>query len=100
MTVEVKASERHKGRLTAGEITRDILKLDALRIEARARNAEILPVVLVVDVAPEENERMLPPARRLVEKEASEKNVGLFYISPLEEVVILPNDIRSTIPRV
>ncbi len=39
LAVEVKASERHRGRLAAGEIVVDVLKLEALRPEALYRGA-------------------------------------------------------------
>ncbi len=60
MAVEVKASERHLGRLRAGEIVKDIEKLQALRIEARHRGSDLLPAVVTVDTAPEASERMTP----------------------------------------
>jgi hypothetical protein len=53
---EVKASERHKGRLQPGEVKKDIYKLEALRIEAHSKGTEVLPAVVVVDTAPEANE--------------------------------------------
>jgi hypothetical protein len=34
MAIEVKASERYLGRLRAGEMVKDVLKLEALRFEA------------------------------------------------------------------
>jgi hypothetical protein len=91
MTIEVKASERHLSRLGAREIVKDILKLDALRIEARHRGSDMLPAVVVVDTAPEANERMTPEARGEVEAAARECSVGLFYVSPLDESVVLPD---------
>ena len=91
MAIEVKASERYLGRLRAGEIVNDILKLDALRIEARHRGSDVLPVILTVDTAPEANERMTSYARREVEAAARERRVCLFYVSPSDESVVLPN---------
>jgi hypothetical protein len=55
MAIEVKASERYLGRLRAGEIVKDIDKLDTLRIEARHRGSDLLPAVVTVDTAPEAN---------------------------------------------
>lgn len=49
--IEIKASERHKGRLKPGEVIEDILKLDALRTEARYRQADVLPAEIIFDTA-------------------------------------------------
>jgi len=92
MAIEVKASERHLGRLRAGEIVDDILKVDALREEALHRGgSDLLPVVVVIDTAPEANERMTSYSRREVEAAAREQGVCLFYVSPSDESVILPD---------
>lgn len=91
LAVEVKASERERERLWPGEIIEDVLKLDALGVEARHRGSDALGAVVVVDTAPEANERMTPEARRAAEAVARERGVCLFYVSPLEESVILPN---------
>ena len=91
MTIEVKASERYLGRLRAGEIVNDILKLDALRIEARHRGSDVLPGIVTIDTAPETNERMTSYARREVEAAARERRVCLFYVSPSDESVFLPD---------
>jgi hypothetical protein len=90
MAIEVKASERYLGRLRSGEIVKDILKLDALRIEARHRGADVLPAIVTIDTAPEANERMTSYARREVEAAAREHGVCLLYVSPSDESVVLP----------
>ena len=92
VAVEVKASERHQGRLTAGEIVNDVYKLDALRKEALSKGgSEPLSAVVVVDTAPEPKERMTPEARGEVETAARERRVCFFYVSPSEESVTLPD---------
>ena len=91
MAAEVKASERHLGRLRAGEIVKDIEKLQALRIEARHRGSDLLPAIVTIDTAPEANERMTPWSRDEVEVAACERGVYLFYVSPSDESVILPD---------
>jgi hypothetical protein len=64
LAIEVKASERHLGRLRPGEIVDDILKLEALQIEALHRGgSDMVPAVVTIDTAPEANERMRPEAR-------------------------------------
>lgn len=91
VAIEVKASERHRGRLLPGEIVNDVLKLEALRIEARHRGSDVLGAVVVVDTAPEAIERMRPEARRLAEEAARERGVCLFYVSPSEESMVMPD---------
>ncbi len=91
MAVEVKASERHLGRLRAGEIVKDIEKLQALRIEALHRGSDLLPAIVTIDTAPEANERMTPWSRREVEAAAQKRGVCLFYVSPTDELVVLPD---------
>lgn len=91
MAIEVKASERDKGRLKASEILKDVHKLEALRIEAlRKGGSDVLPAVVVVDTAPEARERMTAEARGEVEAVARERGVCLFYVSPTDESVIQP----------
>lgn len=88
MAIEVKASERYLGRLRAGEIVDDILKLEALRIEALNREgSDILPAVVTTDTAPEAKERMTSYPRHEVEAAARERGVCLFYVSPSDEAI-------------
>ncbi len=92
LAVEVKASERHRGRLAAGEIVDDVLKLEALRLEAlHEGGSDLLGALVVMDTAPEGKERMTLEARRTVEDAARERGVGLFYASPSEESMVLPD---------
>jgi hypothetical protein len=93
VAVEVKASERHLGRLTAREIVDDIKKLNALRTEVsnKEEGSDPLPAVVVVDTAPEPKERMTPEAREEVEAAAREHRVCFFYASPSEESVVPPS---------
>jgi len=92
VAVEVRASERHLGRLTAHEVVNDIKKLDALRTEAtNKRGSDVVPAVVVVDTAPEARERMTPEARGEVEAAAREHMVCFFYLSPSEELMTLPD---------
>ena len=108
MAIEVKASEREKKRLGPKEIVDDILKLEALRIEAlhsggsdmleplriEARDREgsgLLPAIVTIDTAPKVNEQMTREARDEVEAAARERGVCLFYVSPSDESVVLPD---------
>lgn len=58
LAIEIKASERAKSRLGAAEIKTDILKLNAHRQEVRELGSDFIPVMMVIDTAPLESERM------------------------------------------
>jgi hypothetical protein len=96
LAAEIKASERFQRRLRADEIIDDIMKLDALREEAQAREADFIPVVIVVDTAPEEVERMGSWTLTEVRDAASSRGVCFFYLSPedgffdIPEAFVLP----------
>ena len=86
MAIEVKASERSKKRLSPAEITLDIRKLAAHREEAACRGNDMLPVMLVIDSAPLEQERMTPLALVKAKELADELDVAFMYVSPEEEL--------------
>ena len=88
----IKASERFQGRLRAGEIIDDILKLDALREKAQAREADFIPVVIVVDTAPDKVERMRGWALREARDAASSNGVPFFYLSPEDQFLDVPEE--------
>ncbi len=92
MAIEVKASERHKDRLTRSEIVSDIRKLHAHREEVRHRGSDMLPVVLVIDTAPDPGERMKPGALEYSLTVAQEHGVYFYYVSPAEAKVVVPGD--------
>jgi hypothetical protein len=90
LTAEIKASERFQRRLRSGEIKKDILKLDALRLEAQAREADFIPAVIIVDTAPDEVERMGSWALEEARDAASSHGVCFFYLSPEDEFFDCP----------
>ncbi len=90
LAAEVKASERYQNRLRPGEIINDILKLDALREEARARESDCVPAVIIVDTAPEEIERMRSYGLKEARDAASKFGVCFFYLSPEDEFFDIP----------
>lgn len=90
LAAEIKASERSRHRLRPGEIIDDVLKLDALREEARAREADCVPAVVIVDTAPDEIERMRSYALREARDAASSFDVCFFYLSPGEGFFDIP----------
>lgn len=81
LAIEVKASERAGGRLRLGEIKRDILKLQAHRQEAQARNHDFIPVMMVIDTAPSLQERMTQESFAGSQSAAREAGVEFFYVS-------------------
>lgn len=86
VAIEVKASERANGRLQPSEITLDIRKLAAHREEVIAKNADMLPVMLVIDSAPDPKERMTEYALKKSYDLAKELDVGFLYVSPEHEI--------------
>ena len=97
MAIEVKASERSKGRLNQSEIVNDIRKLHAHRDEVRHRGADMLAVIMVIDTAPEPVERMKPSALKSAIVLAQEQGVYFYYVSPAEATVVLPGNETATI---
>ena len=81
LIVEIKASERFESRLTAGEIIKDIEKIAAHREEVLHLGGHFLPVMMVIDTAPETGERMVEGSRGAVARAAREHGVSLFYMS-------------------
>lgn len=86
LAIEVKASERANGRLRPAEITLDIRKLAAHREEASHQGSSMLPVMMIIDSARTENERIKPKALDQACALAKELNVAMMYISPTFEV--------------
>lgn len=90
MAIEIKASERYKGRLGVKEIIDDVLKLDAHRLEAQHRESNFLPAVMVVDTAPDPVERMRGEAVDAARSAAEERGICFFYLSGEEEFSAIP----------
>lgn len=84
--IEVKASERERGRLQPSEITLDIKKLAAHREEVQARGADVLPIMLIIDSAPLEKERMTEYALQKSQDLAEKMGVGFIYVSQNHEI--------------
>jgi hypothetical protein len=82
LAIEVKASERAGGRLRSGEIIRDIMKLGAHSEESRHRKGSFIPVMMVIDTAPEKEERMTSWALTESQNAAHEAGVEFLYVSP------------------
>lgn len=80
VAIEVKASERHLNRLGRAEICRDIEKLAAHKEEIIARGSDMTPVMLVVDTASDEEERMTEWALQESRERASEMGVLWLYL--------------------
>ena len=96
LAAEIKVSERFQGRLQAGEIVKDILKLDALRLEAQACETAFIPAVIIVDTAPDEIERMGSWALEEARDAAFSHDVCFFYLSPEDEFFDVPEEIQPS----
>jgi type III secretory pathway component EscR len=58
-SLEIKASEREKGRLQLNEIKTDIIKLKSQFTETKLKHKKEIGIgMMVIDTAPKENERM------------------------------------------
>lgn len=97
LEMEIKASERYRGRVTLGEIQQDILKLVAHREEInlakkrlRMQMPEIHLVVVVVDTAPGQDERMTKRALASAQSFASDQRVHFCYVSPDNDIFQAP----------
>lgn len=88
--IEVKASERAKGRLYFREVSSDIRKLAAHREEAQLRGYDFHPAVIVVDSAPKKAERMTPWSVSAARELSRGLGVEWRYISPDENQVDRP----------
>lgn len=91
VAIEVKASERHKGRLTEIEIVNDLKKLNAHRYEAIHRKAGFAPIMIIVDTAPEPSERMKQFAIDRCMNFATNENMGIIYIGADSYFAMLDN---------
>lgn len=82
VVIEVKASERHKGRLSSFEIVKDIQKLSAHREEVLQCGFDFYPIMLVIDSAPDKTERMTRQSVIEALKAARKLGVEWRYVSP------------------
>jgi hypothetical protein len=89
MAIEVKASERAGGRLSIAEITRDIAKLAAHREEVVHRGGGMTSVMMVIDVALSEKERMRESDVARCASMAADQGVGWLYVSPDQQCCVL-----------
>lgn len=89
VAIEVKASERYKGRLTESEIFFDIEKLAAHRNEAIYRGAGFAPIMLIIDTAPDSKERMRDTVIDSCKARAVNDNVGIIYIGAEVDFILL-----------
>lgn len=85
MAIEVKASENKGGRMSVKTISRDIEKLVALRHEVGCLGASFVPVMLIIDTAPTEKERMTSDSLGAVCEHGKSENINLFYFSSDEK---------------
>ena len=86
VAIEVKASERSESRLQPGEIVKDLEKLSAHKKEVKNRGFNMFPVMMVVDSAPLEAERMTSHGIETFVNRARQLKVGVLYCSPTTEI--------------
>jgi hypothetical protein len=89
-TIEVKASERDKSRLARKEVASDVEKLAAHREEVRFRGADMLPIMLVIDTAPDLAERMSEWSLQASLEAARRMEVAFLYLSQVAQIVEVP----------
>lgn len=87
LAIEIKASERAKSRLSASEIITDIKKLDAHRQEVRVLGSDFIPIMLVIDTAPLEGERMTEFSLSQSREAAKSVGIEFRYFNPHTHIV-------------
>jgi hypothetical protein len=95
VAIEIKASEREGARLRTGEIITDIEKLAAHKEEALARGTSFCPVMMIIDTAPNESERMTQESLRESQAAARALSVGFMYASPQSVINTLESGIHG-----
>jgi len=92
LAIEVKASERANSRLSFREIFGDLEKLAAHREEVRHRGSDFLPVMMIIDVAVPEKERMTAPDLARSRELATKLSVALLYVSQTADHTDIPGN--------
>ena len=87
--IEIKASERDKARLRPKEIIDDIMKLAAHRQEVSHRGGDMAAIMMVIDTAPDERERMEQTALDQSLAIARSHGVAFCYLSVVDDFVQL-----------
>ncbi|MEJ8802827.1 hypothetical protein [Pontibacter sp. H249] len=96
-SLEVKASERHRGRLRQKEIETDIRKLVAQRAETeRIYNRRIGVGMFIVDVAPDPGERMKEVTLKYLIESARQQDVGFWYFNQETQIEVLAKATQIT----
>lgn len=81
-SLEVKASEREKGRLQGSEIKNDIIKLKSQHTETKLKHKKEIGIgIMIIDTAPKESERMRKNTLDEVKRFAKENGVDFWYCS-------------------
>jgi len=79
MAIEIKASERANGRLREKELIFDIQKLNAHRQESNNMGHDFIPIMMIIDTAPDSSERITFSTLDQIISHALEHKVGLAY---------------------
>lgn len=86
LVIELKASERKSSRLRSGEIIHDIEKLAAHRQEGEKRKASFIPVMMIIDTAPELSEQMTSEGLEKSQARAKDLSVEFMYVSQSQQI--------------
>lgn len=92
LAIEVKASERANSRLSAREISGDLQKLAAHREEVVHRGSDFMPVMMIVDVAALETERMTTSDLAKCRELARRLGVALLHVSQTADYADIPTE--------
>ncbi len=79
--IEVKVSEFTENRLTASDIIKDIHKLAAHREEVESLGATVLPIMMVIDAAHDESNKMLSTSIDEYQNVAYQNRIKVFHHS-------------------
>lgn len=92
--LEIKASERHKGRISFKEIETDILKLKAQYEETLINCRRKIGIgILIIDVAPDVNERIKTSTLKRIIELSKSNSVNLWYFNQDEKIEVITNNI-------
>ncbi|MXY39046.1 MAG: hypothetical protein F4160_06730 [Rhodospirillaceae bacterium] len=91
LSIEMKVSEREGARLRPKEVINDIKKLSALRQEIRHRYSEVpaantIGLMIVVDTAPDQKERMTPESLQRCREVSREWDIRFGYLDGCRDI--------------
>lgn len=89
-SLEIKASERHKGRISYPEIETDLLKLKAQAEETELQHDRKIGIgMMIIDVAPKLEERITDNSLTKIKAFSKLHSIDLWYFSQVGQLEIL-----------